>query len=255
LTEKEKKKIQILAVSIDTHEQSKRFVKDLREKFPAEVDFPLLEDRNHKVIDRFGILNPDGPGWPHPATYVIDKEGVACTDATLVSSTCGRAEQMNHGARLARGDVFLFLHADTRLPPSAIRDIRSALEDPRWVGGRFDVRLEGNHRIFGLIGALINLRSRLTKVATGDQAIFVRREIFEEIGGFPNLPLIEDIAFSRSLKKKGKVACLKSQVATSARRWEKEGIWQTVLRMWVLRFLYFTGVSPYCLKRYYGEAR
>ncbi len=76
MTEKEKKKIQILAVSIDTHEQSKRFVMDLREKFPAEVDFPLLEDRDHKVIDRFGILNPDGPGWPHPATYVIDKKGV-----------------------------------------------------------------------------------------------------------------------------------------------------------------------------------
>lgn len=183
------------------------------------------------------------------------REIVARTDATLTSSARGRAEQMNHGARLARGDVFLFLHADTQPPPSAISEIRSALEDPRCVGGRFDVRLEGNHRIYGLIGALINLRSRLTKVATGDQAIFVRREVYEEIGGFPNLPLIEDIAFSRYLKKKGKVACLKSRVATSARRWEREGIWQTVLRMWALRLLYLAGVSPFRLKRFYGDTR
>ena len=183
------------------------------------------------------------------------REIVARTDATLTSSVRGRAEQMNHGARLARGDVFLFLHADTQPPPSAISEIRSALEDPRCVGGRFDVRLEGNHRIYGLIGALINLRSRLTKVATGDQAIFVRREVYEEIGGFPNLPLIEDIAFSRYLKKKGKVACLKSRVATSTRRWEREGIWQTVLRMWALRLLYLAGVSPFRLKRFYGDAR
>lgn len=117
------------------------------------------------------------------------------------------------------------------------------------------MRLEGNHRIYGLIGALINLRSRLTKVATGDQAIFVRREVYEEIGGFPNLPLIEDIAFSRYLKKKGKVACLKSRVTTSTRRWEREGIWQTVLRMWALRLLYLAGVSPFRLKRFYGDAR
>ncbi len=183
------------------------------------------------------------------------REIVARTDATLTSSVRGRAEQMNHGARLARGDVFLFLHADTHPPPSAIREIRSALEDPRCVGGRFDVRLEGNHSIYRLIGALINLRSRLTKVATGDQAIFVRREVYEEIGGFPNLPLIEDIAFSRYLKKKGKVACLKSRVATSTRRWEREGIWQTVLRMWALRLLYLAGVSPFRLKRFYGDAR
>ena len=195
------------------------------------------------------VILVDGGSTDH------SREIVARTDATLTSSVRGRAEQMNHGARLARGDVFLFLHADTHPPPSAIREIRSALEDPRCVGGRFDVRLEGNHSIYRLIGALINLRSRLTKVATGDQAIFVRREVYEEIGGFPNLPLIEDIAFSRYLKKKGKVACLKSRVATSARRWEREGIWQTVLRMWALRLLYLAGVSPFRLKRFYGDAR
>ncbi len=182
-------------------------------------------------------------------------EIVAHKHATLVSSARGRAHQMNHGARLARGDVLLFLHADTRLPPSATSDILSALEDPRCVGGRFDLRLDGERWIFWLIGNLISLRSRLTKVATGDQAIFVRRQVFEEMGGFPDVPLMEDIAFCRILKKKGRVACLRSQVVTSSRRWEAEGVGRTILKMWALRLLLLAGVSPFRLKRFYGDAR
>ena len=182
-------------------------------------------------------------------------EIVAHKHATLVSSPRGRAHQMNHGARLARGDVLLFLHADTRLPPSATSDILSALEDRRCVGGRFDLRLDGERWIFWLIGNLISLRSRLTKVATGDQAIFVRRQVFEEIGGFPDIPLMEDIAFCRMLKKKGRVACLRSQVVTSSRRWGAEGVGRTILKMWVLRLLFLAGISPSHLKRFYGEAR
>ena len=151
------------------------------------------------------------------------REIVAQTSHAILSAPPGRARQMNHGAERARGDVFLFLHADTCLPPSAMMDIRTSLNDPRCVGGRFDLRLDGRGRIFWLIGTLINFRSRLTKVATGDQAIFVRRENFEQIGGFPEIPLMEDIAFSRMLKKKGPIACLKSQALTSARRWEQEG--------------------------------
>ncbi len=179
----------------------------------------------------------------------------AKTQAPVIPSPKGRAKQMNQGAKLASGDVLLFLHADTRLPLSATSDILSALEDPRCVGGRFDVRLDGKSWLLRLVGILISLRSRLTKVATGDQAIFVRRKVFEEIGGFPEIPLMEDIAFSRMLKKKGRVACLKSRVITSARRWEKEGIWLTILKMWVLRLLFLTGVSSSRLKQFYGDAR
>ncbi len=183
------------------------------------------------------------------------REIVGHTRATLESAPRGRAQQMNHGAGMARGDVLLFLHADTRLPLSAIADIRSALEDPRCVGGRFDVRLDRGRWVFRAIGALMNLRSRVTKIATGDQAIFVRRAVFDALGGFPDIPLMEDIAFSRLLKKSGRVASLKSQVVTSARRWEQEGIWRTILKMWAFRLLFLAGVSPRRLRRWYGDPR
>ncbi|MCZ6623802.1 MAG: TIGR04283 family arsenosugar biosynthesis glycosyltransferase [Deltaproteobacteria bacterium] len=183
------------------------------------------------------------------------RELAAQTEAVVLSSSRGRAEQMNQGARVAKGNVLLFLHADTRLPSSAMGDILAALKDSRYVGGRFDVRLDRRGWIFTLIGALINMRSRLTSVATGDQAIFVRRKIFEEVGGFPEIPLMEDIAFSRALKIKGRMACLRSQVVTSARRWEKEGVWRTILKMWALRLLFLAGISPFHLKRFYDSSR
>ena len=173
----------------------------------------------------------------------------------VIASVRGRGRQMNDGARHTTGDVLLFLHADTRLPEAALEDIRSALDEPGCVGGRFDVELAGDHWMLKVIGAMISYRSRITKVATGDQAIFVRRTIFEAIGGFPDLPLMEDIAFCRVLKRMGDVACLRSRVRTSARRWETEGIWRTILRMWTLKLLYLAGVSPIRLKRYYGDAR
>jgi len=162
---------------------------------------------------------------------------------------------MNTGAAAAQGDVLLFLHADTRLPPSAIGDVVLALDDPRYVGGRFDLRLDHSGIIFRLIGSLISLRSRLTRIATGDQAIFVRRGIFDAINGFPEIPILEDIAFCRNLKKMGKVACLRTQVVTSARRWQKDGVGRTILKMWVLKFLFLIGVSPFRLKRFYAEVR
>jgi rSAM/selenodomain-associated transferase 2 len=183
------------------------------------------------------------------------REIISCTPAKLLSAPRGRARQMNAGAQEAQGDVLLFLHADTRLPPSALSDIQHALEDPTCVGGRFDVKLDRQEWVFRLIGKLINVRSRLTKSATGDQAMFVRRTVFEEVGGFPSLPLMEDIALSRLLKRKGRVACLRSQVVTSARRWEQEGVWRTVLKMWAFRLLFLAGVSPMRLKRFYGDAR
>ena len=175
--------------------------------------------------------------------------------ATVLSSPRGRGLQMNHGALQATGDVLLFLHAGTRLPSSAFDDIFHALREHQCVGGRFDVKLDGGHWMFGVIGAMISLRSRLSRVATGDQAIFVRREIFGELGGFPNIPLMEDVAFSQALKRRGTIACLRSRVLTSARRWEKEGIWGTIFKMWTLKSLFLAGISPGRLKRYYGDTR
>lgn len=173
----------------------------------------------------------------------------------LLISERGRARQMNLGARRATGEVLLFLHADTRLPASAFSDIANALDDARYAGGRFDVELAGRHWMLRIVGALINLRSRTTKVGTGDQAIFVRRRIFSRIGGFPDIPLMEDIALCRALKKQGRVACLRSRVVTSARRWEKDGVWRTILRMWALKSLYLAGVSPERLKQFYADTR
>ena len=175
--------------------------------------------------------------------------------ARVITGTAGRARQMNRGARQATGEILLFLHADTRLPRGAFAEIAAALKNPGCVGGRFDVDLDGNHWLLKIIGAMINSRSRITKVGTGDQAIFVRREVFVRMGGFPDIPLMEDIAFCRALKRLGGIACLRSKVRTSARRWEAEGVWRTVIKMWTLKLLYFAGVSPVTLKRFYGDAR
>ena len=173
----------------------------------------------------------------------------------LLTSGRGRARQMNCGARQASGEILLFLHADTRLPESALDDIESALGDQHCPGGRFDVELEGSHWMLKIIGAMINYRSRATRIGTGDQAIFVRREIFERIGGYQDIPLMEDIALCRALKCFGRIACLRSRVVTSARRWESDGVWSTIVKMWTLKFLYLAGVSPARLNKFYADTR
>jgi rSAM/selenodomain-associated transferase 2 len=183
------------------------------------------------------------------------RELAASTAVAVVTTARGRGRQMNEGAKAATGDALLFLHADTRLPASALEDIRKALADPRVVGGRFDILLDGEGWMFNIIGAMITLRSRLSRVATGDQAIFVRREVFKKIGGYPDIPLMEDVVFSRALKRAGKVACLKSRVVTSARRWEVEGVWRTIFKMWALKLLYLLGISPVRLKKFYSDRR
>ena len=162
---------------------------------------------------------------------------------------------MNRGAQEATGDVLLFLHADTRLPPSAFQDVGAALNDSRYLGGRFDVELEGDHWLLRVIGTMISYRSRVTKVGTGDQAIFIRRQVFEQMGGFPDISLMEDVALCRALKRMGEVACLRSKVVTSARRWEAEGVLRTIVKMWALKLLYLAGVSPSRLKQYYADTR
>jgi rSAM/selenodomain-associated transferase 2 len=173
----------------------------------------------------------------------------------LYLSRPGRAAQMNFGAQRASGDVLLFLHADTRLPPSAFDDIRMALQDRKVLGGRFDLQLDNPRPLLKLVGFMISLRSRLSKVGTGDQAIFVRREIFRELGGYPDIPLMEDVALSRALKRRGTVASLRSRVVSSARRWETDGIGRTIWKMWTLKTLYLLGISPVRLKRYYDDTR
>lgn len=179
----------------------------------------------------------------------------ARTPITLLTSPPGRARQMNAGAAASRGDILLFLHADTLLPQEARSAIEDALTDPACVGGRFDVRFDRNQGLSRLISRLMNLRSRRTGIATGDQAIFVRRQVFDQLGGFADIPLMEDVDFSRRLKRAGRIATLRSPVITSFRRWEARGPWRTILLMWTLRFLYWVGVSPHRLARFYSDAR
>lgn len=164
--------------------------------------------------------------------------------AQVVNAPRGRALQMNAGAAQSRGDVLLFLHADTRLPANADELIREALAGGARVWGRFDVVITGRPRMLRLIAALMNLRSRLTGIATGDQAMFMTRAAFEAAGGFPAQPLMEDIEMSRRLLHLSRPACLRAKVQTSGRRWESRGVWRTVLLMWRLRFAYWRGAAP-----------
>jgi rSAM/selenodomain-associated transferase 2 len=164
----------------------------------------------------------------------------------LLNAPRGRALQMNEGARVATGDALLFLHADTRLPPRADQVVLSALKNQIW--GRFDVEIEGRHPLLKIVACAMNLRSRLTGIATGDQAIFVRREAF---GGFPEIALMEDIAFCKAMKRLGRPACRRERVLTSARRWESRGVLRTILLMWRLRLMYFLGARPDTLARIY----
>lgn len=163
----------------------------------------------------------------------------------------GRAAQQNAGAAAARGKVVLFLHADTRLPEGADHAVRAALIGGGRGWGRFDLRLSGRHPLLRVVERLISLRSRLTGIATGDQAIFVRRELFERVGGFPEIPLMEDLALSRLLRRVSRPACIRRPVVTSSRRWESRGIARTVLLMWRLRFEYWLGVDPLRLAERY----
>jgi len=149
----------------------------------------------------------------------------------------------------------LFLHADTQLPDDAKTTIETALADHRMVGGRFDVRFDSPSMWGTIISKMMNWRSRMSGIATGDQALFVRRHIFEQIGGFADIPLMEDIDFSGKLKRKGATAALTATVTTSFRRWERRGPLRTILLMWTLRFLYRVGVGPHTLNRWYGLAR
>jgi rSAM/selenodomain-associated transferase 2 len=169
----------------------------------------------------------------------------------VISAPRGRAVQMNAGAAKASGDVLLFLHADTRLPTAAEHAILDGLERSGLSWGRFDVGIEGRNPLLLVVGWLMNLRSRLTGIATGDQAMFVRRQAFETVGRFAEIPLMEDIALSKRLKRVSRPLCIRERVITSGRRWEENGILATVMLMWRLRLAYFFGADPKELARRY----
>ncbi|MEO7151432.1 MAG: TIGR04283 family arsenosugar biosynthesis glycosyltransferase [Burkholderiaceae bacterium] len=188
-------------------------------------------------------------GQSRDDTLAVAQGGLA---DRVVNSLRGRARQMNAGASKAGAEVLLFLHADTTLPPDAAALIDAGLARRGAAWGRFDVRIDGRHPMLRTVAALMNRRSRLTGIATGDQAIFVTREAFDAVRGFPDQPLMEDLELSRSLRRQfGRPVCLKDRVVTSGRRWERDGVWPTIFLMWRLRALYWLGVSPKRLARRY----
>ena len=177
--------------------------------------------------------------------------GTPLVDRVLCSAR-GRALQMQAGAAAANGTILWFLHADTGVPDNPDYLILAALENSRTDWGRFDVLLSDKHIVLRSVAYLMNLRSRISGIATGDQGIFVRRSLYEQAGGIPSLPLMEDIALSCALKKHGRPACIRQKLLTSARRWQKHGIARTILTMWGLRLAYFIGISPRHLAKYYA---
>jgi rSAM/selenodomain-associated transferase 2 len=168
----------------------------------------------------------------------------------ILSTDKSRTRQMNAGARQATGEVLLFLHADTRLPDNAISLIEQHALPGQW--GRFDVQLNSPRWLLRVNAWLMNYRSCLTGIVTGDQGLFVHRTMFEEVGGFPDIPLMEDIAISKKLKQYNRPICLKSRITVNTRYWEQHGIWRSIFRMWKIRLAYFLGVpTEYLAKKYY----
>jgi len=205
------------------------------------IPLRALQQRGHEVIVVDGGSSDHSPA--------IARE---CADQ-VIDSARGRARQMNAGAAVARGDVLLFLHADTRLPEQADVLIFAALANTTAKWGRFDVQLSGNHALLRVVEALMNLRSRMSSIATGDQALFVRRAVFIKLGGYPEIPLMEDIALCKLLKRRTRPANLSARVVTSSRRWEQRGIVRTIVLMWRVRLAYALGTSPHRLAQMYQQ--
>lgn len=169
----------------------------------------------------------------------------------VLQSEPGRARQMNAGAAVARGELFLFLHADTCLPAGAEADLISMLGGSVTAWGRFDVALDAPGSAFRVIETMMNARSRCAGIATGDQGIFVTRALFLRAGGFPPIALMEDIALSSRLRRACRPVCLRTRVTTSARRWQEHGVITTIIEMWLLRLAFFLRVSPAALRAVY----
>jgi len=175
---------------------------------------------------------------------------LANMNLSAISAPRGRANQMNAGALHSHANILMFLHADTELPANAVKAVEAAIKEGAF-WGRFNVRISGKHPMFKIIAMMMNWRSRLTGMVTGDQVIFIRRELFNAVDGFPEQPLMEDIEISKRLRKISRPACLPETVITSGRRWQKHGVWKTILLMWRLRFAYWRGVPASELAEYY----
>lgn len=198
---------------------------------------------------------------PHCEIIIVDGSSSDATLATAqatgvrtVAAPRGRATQMNAGAGVAQGTLLLFLHADTQLPADFANAIKAACGANEAAWGRFDVRIDGDGAMLRAVAAMMCWRSRLTGIATGDQALFMHRNLFAKVGGFPAIALMEDIAFCKLAKKISAPICLRQRVVTSGRRWQRRGVWRTIVQMWWLRLAYFFGAAPDKLHRkYYGR--
>jgi len=204
----------------------------------------LLADYRNRGVEVIVADGGSDDGTPDLARPLADR---------VLIAPRGRARQMNAGAAAATGDVLMFLHCDCVLPDDADRLILDGLKQTAAAWGRFDIRIDGRHFLLRIVAAMMNARSRLTGIATGDQAMFVRRDAFEKAGHFRDIPLMEDIAFSKALKRMSAPLCLRVQVATSGRRWERNGILRTIVMMWRLRLAYFLGANPADLAKRYGH--
>jgi rSAM/selenodomain-associated transferase 2 len=219
------------------------------------IIIPVLDEAKHIV----SALQALAPFRARGAEIIVVDGGSADETVVLatpfadhiVTSPRGRARQMNAGAAVANGEALLFLHADTRLPADADGLVLEGLAQSHFAWGRFDVTIEGRHPLFPIIAAAMNARSRLTGIATGDQAMFITRGAFGAAGGFPDIALMEDIEFTHRLKRITSPLCLSARVTTSGRRWERRGVVRTIMLMWRLRLAYFFGASPERLARRY----
>lgn len=224
------------------------------------VVIPTLDEAGciRQALERLQPLRAGG----HEVIVVDGGSGDATVELAtpladaVLGAPRGRAVQMNAGAQRARHEVLVFLHADTRLPDGADALILDALAASARTWGRFDVRIDSVHPLLAIVAAAMNLRSRIASICTGDQAVFVRRDAFARAGGYPPIALMEDIALSRALRRQGRPVNIPQRVTTSARRWERRGVWRTMALMWWLRLRYFLGASPGDLHRAYeGDGR
>ncbi|NNM51080.1 MAG: glycosyltransferase family 2 protein [Pseudomonadales bacterium] len=211
-----------------------------------KAQLPELLEHLH-ALQRHGceILLVDGGSDDH-SPEIARSLGFA-----VLKSPRGRACQMNVGAKAAKGDILLFLHADTRLPEFADVLVTAILTHPRHCWGYFAVRIQGKPLMLHVVATLMTWRSRLSSVATGDQALFMRRDAFDSVGGFPEQPLMEDIEMSHRLRRLSRPAFLLQRVTTSGRRWESRGVWSTIFLMWRLRWAYWRGISAEALAGLY----